>query len=117
MISNSLSDIQILKEIGNRLSRRRLDLNRTQSGLAKEAGISLRTLQRLERGEVASQLSGFIRVCRVLGLTDRLENLIPESRPSPIDQLKMRGKLRQRAFPGRVREEPPTKWTWGEEKG
>lgn len=109
-----MNDQKIAQEIGTRLARRRLDQNKTQADLAEQAGVSLRTLQRLERGEAATQLSGFIRVCRVLGLLDQLENLVPASRPSPIDQLKMKGKLRERAFPMRLREEPSKPWTWGE---
>lgn len=54
--------------IGGRLTRIRLERNLTQVQLAVEAGIAKSTVQRLEAGAVATQLSGLIRVCRVLGL-------------------------------------------------
>ena len=45
---------QLEFEIGSRLARLRLSHNVTQSMLAKDAGIGLRTLRRLETGESSS---------------------------------------------------------------
>ena len=114
------TDEQVLREIGGRLAALRLERDLTQAGLATQAGVSKRTIERLEAGAVATQLSGFLRVCRVLGLMDRLDLFIPEPAPSPIAQLKMRGKVRQRASGTRaarqnvLREE--STWTWGDDK-
>ena len=116
-INNQLADDQILSEIGTRLGRLRLDQDRTQSDLATQAGVSLRTVQRLEAGEVATQLSGFLRVCRVLGIVERLETFLPEAGPSPMALLKHQGKIRKRAS-GRkspVVEETQVPWKWGDE--
>jgi len=109
-----MNDELILSELGRRVGRVRLDKNMTQAQLAQQAGVSKRTIERLEAGAVGTQLSGFIRVCRVLGLLERLELLLPEPVPSPLEQLKYRGKQRQRAWV--VREPGPTKrkWEWGE---
>lgn len=96
-ISPNLSDDALLKLLGERLARLRLDRNLTQQQLAQQAGVGLRTLQRLELGAAATQLSGFMRVCRVLGLVEGFEMLIPEPVPSPLAQLKLRGKERKRA--------------------
>ena len=41
-------------------------------------------MERLEAGAVATQLSGFIRVRRVLDLLDRFEVFIPEPVPNPV---------------------------------
>ncbi len=119
-ITAQLTDEAILHELGARLAAERLNLNLTQAVLAEQAGVSKRTVERLERGEVATQLSGFLRVCRVLGLLDRIEALIPPPTPSPIAQLKLQGRRRQRATGrrgaaarGDVVEEP-RHWTWGE---
>lgn len=113
-IQKELNDEVILEELGRRLNRIRLDKNITQAQLATEAGVSKRTIERLEAGEVAAQLSGFIRVCRALGLLERFDLLVPEAAPSPLAQLKYRGKERQRAWV--VREPGPAKrkWEWGE---
>lgn len=113
-ISKALSEEVILQEIGARIASTRLERNLTQAGLALEAGVSKRTVERLESGEVATQLSGFLRVCRVLGLLERFETLIPEPPPSPMAQLKLRGQKRQRASGQRTPPVTPKKWTWGE---
>ncbi len=75
--------------MGERLAKIRLDRNLTQAQLATQAGVSKRTVERLEAGAVATQLSGFIRVCRVLDLIERFDLLVPEPVPSPVAQLKL----------------------------
>ena len=114
-IIDSLTDEALLVEIGVRLAAMRLARNLTQAELAEQAGLGLRTVQRLESGQVSAQLSGFLRVCRVLGMLGRLELLLPEDQPGPMDLLKRRGKPRQRArgsrgSSARVKEE----WSWGD---
>ena len=114
-IVDSLTDEALLVEIGARLAAMRLARNLTQADLAEQAGLGLRTVQRLESGVGAAQLSGFLRVCRVLGILERLETLLPEDKPGPMDLLKRRGKPRKRARGGRgksarVNEE----WSWGD---
>ena len=103
-ITRQTTDEAILSELGGRFARVRLDRNLTQAQLAEQAGISKRTVERLESGSVATQMSGFIRVCRALDLVERFELLIPEPVPSPVQQLKMQGRTRQRAAsPGKTR--------------
>jgi transcriptional regulator with XRE-family HTH domain len=113
-IESQLTDGGVLRELGERLERVRLDQNLTQAALAEQAGVSKRTLERLESGEVATQLSGFLRVCRTLGLLDRFDALVPEPLPSPIAQLKLQGKTRRRASGRKVAAGAPGKWTWAE---
>jgi putative transcriptional regulator len=106
-----LSDTAVLQELGKRLAQYRLNQNLTQEALAHEAGISLRTLTRIESG-APSQTSNVLRVLRVLGLLDNLEALVPAPAVSPIEQLKLKGRVRQRASssaPARVAEP----WAWG----
>ena len=114
-INSQITDALALKEIGQRLSRIRLNRNWTQRQLADQAGLGLRTVQRIESGESAGQLSGFIRICRVLDLLEKLDAMLPENALSPIDLMKMQGKLRKRAS-GKKNESTPSKakeWTWG----
>ena len=113
-IESQMTDEVILRELGERLAGARLVRNLTQSTLAEQAGISKRTVERLESGEVATQLSSFIRVCRVLGLVERLEALIPGPTASPIAQLKLQGWKRRRASGKKASVKAPQKWTWGE---
>ena len=114
----NLTDAIVLKEIGARLAKTRLAKNMTQAELANRSGLAIRTIRRLESGEVAAQLSAFIRVCRILNLLDRLEDFLPEATPSPIAQMKLRGRQRQRASGGNATSAPrhpgQTPWTWGE---
>jgi transcriptional regulator with XRE-family HTH domain len=114
-ISKQATDKTILTELGERLAKVRLERNLTQTQLAEQAGVSKSTVQRLESGGVATQLSGFIRVCRVLDLIERFELLLPEPVPGPVAQLKRRGRKRQRASTARAVPPPPKKWQWGDE--
>ena len=110
-----MTDDEILVELGRRLTRLRLERNTTQGRLAAEAGIGLRTLQRLESGDVATRLSTLIRVFRVLGIADRMELLVPHQPDSPIAALERQSRRRQRASdrPTATGEEPG--WKWGDE--
>jgi len=110
------TDQAVLSELGGRLAKARLERNLTQAQLAAQAGVSKNTVQRLESGSVATQLSGFIRVCRVLDLVERFDLLVPEPVPSPVEQLKLRGRERQRASAKRKAKAPPQEWRWGEER-
>ncbi|MCP4291464.1 MAG: helix-turn-helix transcriptional regulator [bacterium] len=112
---NASSDEAILKELGQRLARHRLNRNLTQGALAEEAGISKRTLHRVEHGQ-STHVSNMIRILRVLQLVGNLEALIPAPAISPIQQVKMNGKMRQRASSPEKATEPKMPWSWGDEK-
>ena len=114
-IAKQATDAAVLTEIGRRLARVRLEKNLTQVQLAEQAGVSKSTVQRLESGDVSPQLSGFIRVCRVLDLIERLDLLVPEPVPSPVEQLKLGGKRRTRASKTKVSKPASKKWQWGNE--
>lgn len=115
-ISKGLSDEAVLRELGSRLAAARLARNLTQAALADEAGVSKRTVERLESGEVATRLSGLVRVCRALDLVDRLDALVPSPTVSPVEQLKLAGRRRKRASGRRAPAKKRTRqWTWGDE--
>lgn len=111
-----MTDDTILKEIGRRLARRRLDFQLTQAALAQEAGVSKRTVERIEAG-YATQTLSLIRIMRVLDLLHGLDQLLPKPGPRPMDLLKLKGKPRRR-----VRKIDPDRgaagshdagWSWG----
>jgi transcriptional regulator with XRE-family HTH domain len=114
-ITEQATDEAVLSELGKRFAQVRLERNLTQTQLSVQAGVSKSTVQRLESGSVATQLSGFIRVCRVLDLIERFDLLVPEPVPSPVEQLKLRGRTRQRASAKRKTKASPKKWQWGDE--
>lgn len=102
-----------IERLSRRLARHRLNRNLTQDELARSAGISRRTLARLEAGE-AVQLESFLRVLTALDLEDGLERLVPDVPDSPIQLVKRAGKRRQRATGRReTRDRPAKPWTWG----
>jgi putative transcriptional regulator len=113
-INESLSDEAILSEIGQRLAAIRLNRNRTRAQLAGEAGVSMSTLARLETGEVATRLSGFLRVCRALDLLGAVDALIPKPAPSPLAILKLHGRSRKRASAVGHAARPTKTWTWSD---
>jgi transcriptional regulator with XRE-family HTH domain len=115
-ITKQAADDAVLSELGGRLAQVRLDRNLTQAQLAEQAGVSKRTVERLESGSVATQLSGFLRVCRVLDVIERFDLLVPEPVPSPVEQLKLRGRKRQRASTKRGAKVSSKKWQWGDER-
>jgi transcriptional regulator with XRE-family HTH domain len=95
-IDSQLTDEAVVAELGRRLKRTRLQRNLTQRTLAEEAGVSLATVRNLEDGK-PSQLVTLIRVLRVLGMVGGLERAVPEPPPSPVEELRLRGRERRRA--------------------
>jgi len=90
------SDSAILTGIGERINATRLEQNRSQKELAAAAGVSTRTVERLEAG-ASTSLTNFVRILRELGLLDRLDNLVPAPLPSPIERLRSEGRRRKRS--------------------
>ena len=114
-ITRSLSDTAILAELGTRLAQARLDRNLSQDRLATEAGVSKRTIERLETGHSA-QLASLIRVLRALDLAEHIDLLIPAPATSPLAQLKLQGRKRERASrQPRGGRSAATTWTWDDE--
>jgi transcriptional regulator with XRE-family HTH domain len=115
-ITKQATDDAILGELGGRLAKIRLDRNLTQAQLATQAGVSKRTVERLEAGTVGTQLSGFIRVCRTLDVIERFDLLVPEPVPSPVELLRRAGRKRQRASTVKPAKPSANKWQWGDKQ-
>ena len=97
-ITSDLTDAAVLRALGSRLERQRIDANLTQAALAEQAGVAKRTLERIEAG-LGCELSTLVRLLRALDLSAGFDRLIPELPPSPIAQLKLKGKQRRRVHP------------------
>jgi transcriptional regulator with XRE-family HTH domain len=91
-----LTDTAALETVGSRLAAVRLKRNLTQTALAREAGVSRATIERLERG-AGADLKLLVRVLRALQLLEGFLAGIPADEPSPMALLRARGKKRQRA--------------------
>jgi transcriptional regulator with XRE-family HTH domain len=112
-IERLVTDEAILSELGGRLVQRRLELQLTQERLAEQAGVSKRTVERIEAGATA-QMSTLIRLLRGLELLDRLETLVPVAESRPMDLVRLKGKARKRAS-GRKNPPDHEPGHWGEE--
>jgi transcriptional regulator with XRE-family HTH domain len=113
-----LTDDAVLAELGRRLARARLARNLTRPVLAAEAGVSERTLARIEAGE-STTLTNLVRVLRPLGLLESLDALVPADTVNPFTELSQRGRVRQRASRTAKRGEAPARegrWVWGDER-
>ena len=110
--SDQHTDEAVLAELGARLSSLRLSRGMTQAELAHDAGISKRTVERIEAGQ-STQLTSFIRILRTLDLLDGLELFLPPPQPGPMDLLRRSGRTPQRASGSTAPLDEP--WTWGDE--
>jgi transcriptional regulator with XRE-family HTH domain len=118
-ITAELTDKAVLLEIGDRLERRRIDAGLTQAQLAEEAGISKRTVERIEAGH-STDFVMLLRVLRVLKFLEPLDELVPDLPQSPLVLLKGRGRARKRAGHSRrpqydtAAPKPAVPWKWRE---
>jgi len=109
LIANSQ---QIEAELCKRLEKIRLSRNITQSQLANEAGVSVRTIGRFEKGMGVS-LDTFIRILIALRIQQNLDVLLPDPDIRPIDRITIRGSERKRARPINESSEK-SNWSWGD---
>lgn len=91
-----LSDRAIMRELGHRLKRRRLQKNLSQEMVAERAGISRSTVALVEKG-APTGLQTFLQIVRAIGVLDELEPFLQEDGISPIALAKMKGRERRRA--------------------
>jgi len=103
---------QIEAALCKRLESIRLSRNITQEQLAEEAGVSTRTIGRLEKGEGVS-MDTFIRVMMALNIQQNLEALLPDPNVRPIERVGMGAGERKRARPAKSMDELPG-WSWGD---
>jgi transcriptional regulator with XRE-family HTH domain len=92
---NSLSNSEIIIELGSRLKNYRLKKRFTQQELADRAGLSLFTIAQIEKGKPVS-FSTLVATLRVLRLLENFELLVLEIEISPIERMKLQGKMPKR---------------------
>jgi transcriptional regulator with XRE-family HTH domain len=106
---------QIAAFLCDRLEKVRLALNITQAQLAKESGVAVGTIRRLEQGKDVS-LDTFIRVLMALDLQQNLKTLLPDPTIRPTERVRTGGRERKRARPSQPGNEDTT-WMWADETG
>jgi transcriptional regulator with XRE-family HTH domain len=130
---NNYTSSKHIVSLGEQLERNRLSQNIPQIELAQNAGISARTLRRLESGEGGS-MDSFIRVLMALNIDSNLSVLIPDSKIRPMERTRPAKTERVRASRSKKlmdkaasaqstknkKVKPHVKgkptWTWGDEK-
>lgn len=111
---NLLSSHELEAWLCRQLETARLRKNINQTRLAEQAGVSRRTISRLENGQGVS-LDTFIRVMRALELGDRFADLIPDAGIRPVDRVNQKHSERKRASSPRDQQSvAETKWEWGD---
>lgn len=99
----------------SQLKNLRLTWNFTQAQLAKESGVAIGTIRRLEEGKSVS-LNTFIRILMALDLQENLETLLPDPTIRPIERVNTGGSERKRARPLQS-DTDNSPWVWGDESG
>ncbi|ORU91807.1 MAG: hypothetical protein A6F72_03490 [Cycloclasticus sp. symbiont of Poecilosclerida sp. N] len=82
---------EILRQLGNRISVRRLKENISQSTLASKSGCSLSTIKNVEQGKNIS-LSSLIGFLRVFHSLDDLESILKDDGLTPMQKLEQQKK-------------------------
>jgi transcriptional regulator with XRE-family HTH domain len=111
---SSATSEQIEASLCSQLAAIRLARNLTQAQVAREAGVTLRTIGRLEKGQGVS-LETFIRVLTALKLQHALGALLPDPTIRPMERIQTGGRERQRSRPKAIAEERGS-WSWGDEE-
>ena len=110
-INNELLENAITAELSARLKDYRISKSYTQKELADKAMISESTLRRFENGQEIS-LTNFIKLLRVLELSENLDMLLPDQSERPSFHVNKNTK-RKRV---RKKNKPENNWKWGDEK-
>lgn len=106
-IRYAMSDEAILKELGQRVAKARINANLTQDELADAIGVARGRISRLESSG-AGKLSTLVAVLRHLDQLELLNHWLPEGTTiSPLKQLD--SELKKPAERKRVRKAKPSK--------
>jgi putative transcriptional regulator len=105
---NNANSEQIERALLDRLETIRLARNLTQAQLATMTGLSLRTMNRLGKGD-GTTLDTFIRVLTALGLQASLATLLPDPSDRPVERME---KGRERRRVRTLSTSTPTGGTW-----
>lgn len=116
-INKSLSDSEILIEIGKRIKAARIRKSYTQAHFAEISGVSKGTVANVESGE-SVQFGNLLKILRELDCINALELLLPSSESSPMELIHTTYEhTRQRVR--HVASRAPdynTTWKWGEDE-
>lgn len=93
-ITKITPETDILKELAERLAKIRKAQGYSQTELAKEAGIGVATLRRIESGQDC-QIASWLKLLKALDMAPAIDALLPETFNSPMVEA-LAGKSRKR---------------------
>jgi len=110
MIIDNISGVsESLVEIGERIKSIRIAACYTQEDLARRAGVSLSSVQRIEKGQ-SVHLDIFLSVLKALNILSKMDAAVPVQKISPMEQLK--GEKKKKIYRKKTNSKP--EWTWGD---
>lgn len=104
-----MSDYALTAHIGAFVKHHRMEQNKSQDALSREAGISRSTLSLLERGETVT-LATLIQVLRVLDQLQVMNAFEVQQRISPLALAKAEQAKRKRARNTKTQDPETTDW-------
>ncbi len=105
----STGDAAILELIGSYIKQQRLDQNKSQIVLAREAGISRSTLNEFEKGSRSNTLT-LIQLLRALDKLSILNIFKVEQQISPIKLAEIEISKRKRASKSKITKTKKSEW-------
>jgi transcriptional regulator with XRE-family HTH domain len=93
---STLTDAEVLRELGTRLRAHRLQQNLGVVDLAARTGLNRNTIVNAEAG-ANPRLDTLVKILRVLGRLDALDAFLPPPPVSPLQLLRRARRPRQRA--------------------
>ena len=112
-INSENNNSAVLRELGARIKRNRIDMQLSQQDFAAKAGISTRTLSAAENGEDI-RLSSLLRILRTLNCLENINLLLPELAFDP-ESYRTLGRERKRISKSN-KNRNKIKWKWEDEK-
>ena len=117
-INSENNNSAVLRKLGARIKRNRIDMQLSQQDFAAKAGISTRTLSAAENGEdirLSSLLRiRLLRILRTLNCLENLDLLLPELAFDP-ESYRTLGRERKRISKSN-KNRNKIKWKWEDEK-
>lgn len=104
----------IMKELGKRIQDMRISMDLTQTEMADQSGVALRTVARIENGE-SVKVESVLNVLRVLKVLPNIDLLLQEQILAPTEMVDY-GRKRKRVSSKKKIQEKKT-WVWGDEEG
>ena len=86
-----MSDLDVIRRLGERLKTVRIRMDMTQEDLARQAGTNSLTVANLEKGKSVT-VANLVRIMRALDMLENLEEAFPAPKISPILLKKLQGR-------------------------